>query len=256
MIGDIKTVAHGTFDRYFRMKELYVILGLCIFLISVLGRYDELTLNMGREFMIDGALAVLAIVSVITSMSVIFEKSREIREKTAHFIIAKPSGRTSYIWGKFLGVAALSIFNIAIITIGAFFMFKMSSLDMNVDSFSTNFTYAAVLITVESFVLIAVGLFLSMFFSDTIATLLLFVVFVLGHSLYLLPRMEKFADMSWLNTVCNLFPNLFNLDMKREVTANIAVSGDYMWMGISYGLLYALAFVFLSVVIFNRKDIA
>ena len=93
MIGDIKTVAQGTFDRYFRMKELYVIIALCIILVLIFGRYDELTLNMGREFMIDGALAILGVVGLITAMAVIFEKSREMREKTAHFIITKPQGR-------------------------------------------------------------------------------------------------------------------------------------------------------------------
>ena len=139
MIGDIKTVAQGTFDRYFRMKELYVIIALCIILVLIFGRYDELTLNMGREFMIDGALAILGVVGLITAMAVIFEKSREMREKTAHFIITKPQGRCSYIWGKFLGVSALAVFNIGLITIGSLIMFKVYSLGIYVNAISTNF---------------------------------------------------------------------------------------------------------------------
>lgn len=253
MISDIKTVAQGTFDRYFRMKELYVIIALCIVLVLIFGRYDELTLNMGREFMIDGALAILGVVGLITAMAVIFEKSREMREKTAHFIITKPHGRCSYIWGKFLGVSALSLFNIGLITIGSLIMFKVSSLGIDVNAISTNFIYAAILIAVESFALVALGLFLSLFLSDTIATIALFLAFVLGHSLYMVPRLKDMENLAW---ACNVFPNFFCLDLKSEVTADIAIAPEYLWLGILYGVLYAAAFVCLSVVVFSRKDIA
>lgn len=258
MLGDIKTVAQGTFDRYFHMKELYIIILLCIVLVSIFGRYDELTLRMGKEFMLDGALAVLSIVGLVTAMSVIFEKSREMRDKTAHFIITKPRGRFSYIWGKFLGVSALSVYNLGLIAAGSLLMFNMSGLwqDDGVASFSTNFLRASGLIAVESFVLTAIGLFLSLFLSDTLAALGLFVVFVLGHSLYMLPRFFAAKGWGWLEGLCNVFPNFFLLDLKSEVSADMAITGDYVGYGVAYGALYAVAFVCLSVVVFSRKDIA
>lgn len=256
MLGDIKTVAHGTFDRYFKMKELYVIIILCVIDVMILGRYDELTLKAGREFMIDGALAVLTVVGLITSMAVVFEKSRELREKTAHFIITKPSGRSSYIWGKFLGISCLSIFNIGLITLGSLLMFKMSSLDrMDVNVFANDFMIAAALIVAESIVLAAVGLFLSMFLPDTLTVLMVVVVFVLGHSLYMLPRYFQDSPGLWV-WVSNIFPNFNNLDVKSEVSASIAVSTDMLWYGLGYAALYAVALVAAAAVIFNRKDIA
>lgn len=255
MLGDIKTVAQGTFDRYFRMKELYVIIILCIVNVAVLGRYDELTLHAGREFMIDGALAILTIVGLITAMAVVFEKSRELREKTAHFIITKPSGRTSYVWGKFLGIAALSVFNVALITVGALLMFKLSSLEtMKVEAFANDFVYAAALIVAESIVLAAIGLFLSMFLPDTITVLLVVLFFILGHTLYMLPR--HFGDAGWAGWVSNVLPNFNNLDVKSEITAGITVSGDMLGYGLAYAGLYAVALVAASAVIFSRKDIS
>lgn len=254
MLSDIKTVAQGTFDRYFKMKELYVILVLCIFNVWVLGRYDELTLRAGREFMIDGALAVLTVVGLITSMAVIFEKSRELREKTAHFIITKPFGRSSYVWGKFLGIALLAVFNVGIVSIGALLMFKISTLaNMNLESFAGDFAYASALIIAESVVLAAIGLFLSMFLPDTISVLLVVVAFVLGHSLYMLPRLSENPMLRWLSEI---FPNFYNLDLKSEITANIPVPSDMLWYGLAYAVLYAVALVAASSVIFSRKDIS
>lgn len=256
MLGDIKTVAQGTFDRYFRMKELYVIIILCIIDVYVLGRYDELTLKMGKQFMIDGALAILTVVALITSMAVIFEKSRELREKTAHFIITKPHGRTSYIWGKFLGICALSIFNVGLIALGALLMFKFSGLEgMNVDDFSTDFLYAALLIMGEAIVLTGVGLFLSMIFPDTLTVLLVFVCYALGHSLYMLPAYMDNSEA--LRAVSNILPNLYNLDMKFAITtADTKILPDVVLYGVIYAALYAVAFVGAASVIFSRKDIS
>lgn len=254
MFGDIKTVAQGTFDRYFRMKELYVILVLCIINIGVLGRYDVLTLGQGRSFMIDGALAILTVVALITSMAVIFEKSRELREKTAHFIITKPFGRSSYVWGKFIGIGVLAIFNIAIITAGALLMFKLTEFDSPVPAnLNGEFIYAALLITAEALVLTALALFFSMFLSDTITALLVVVFFFLGHSLYMLQRGSENKILSWLSDVV---PNFENLNLKGVITANISIAPDVVWYGLLYAGLYAIAFVAASSLIFSRKDIS
>ncbi len=256
MLGDIKTVAQGTFDRYFKMKELYVILILCILNIAALSRYDVLTLNMGKEFMIDGALAILTVVALITSMAVIFEKSRELREKTAHFIITKPYGRSSYIWGKFIGISFLAIFNMAILTAGALIVFKLTSYEnVMANNLATEFIYAALLITAEAIVLTALGLFFSMFLSDTITALMVLVFFILGHSFYILEKMssESSKIFGW---VSDILPNLHNLDLKSAITDNITITQDVLGYGLLYAVLYAVAFVAASSMIFSRKDIS
>ncbi|MHC4870829.1 MAG: ABC transporter permease subunit [Planctomycetota bacterium] len=247
-MSDIMTVAQGTFERFARIKSLYLILLICIMDVAAMGLYNELTLGLDKELMVDCALAIITVVGLLSAMVVAFDVPRELREKTAQFILTKPTGRTSFVWGKFLGVSALAVFNIAIVTVGALFV-----IHAKYGEFNSSLVYAALLVAGEALVLVGAGLVFSMFLADSISAIGVFVVFFLGHSLFMLPRY-------WISKVASLiyyvFPSFYNLDIKTEVGAGIAVPSDFVIRGIIYAVCYALALVGLSTIIFSRKDIS
>ncbi len=247
-MSDILTVAQSTFGRFARMKALYLILVLCIAEVAISSLYNELTMGLDKELMVDCSLAILTIVGLLTAIAVVFEKSRELQEKTAQFILTKPGGRSSFIWGKFFGIGFLAVLNIGIITAGSLWAYQV-----NYGEFNSAIINAAVLILGESLVLIGAGLVLSMFLSDTLAALATFAVFFLGHSLYMLPRWSEGAIS---NAIYYIFPSFYNLDIKTEIGSGLTVSSDYIGWGIAYAVLYALALSGLATLIFSRKDIS
>jgi hypothetical protein len=58
-----------------------------------------------------------------------------------------------------------------------------------------------------------------------------------------------------VEVITNLLPNLYNFNVRGEVLTGGSTS-DYVTTACVYGLLYAIAFVSVSVVVFSRKDIA
>lgn len=184
-MSDIMTVAQSTFERFARLKALYVILVICIIDVAAMGLYKDLTMGLHENLMVDAALAIITVVGMLTAMVAAFEVPRELREKTAQFILTKPMGRSSFVWGKFIGVGLLAIFNIFIVTVGSVLVYHAKF-----DEFNTGIIYGAILVAGEALILTGAGLVLSMFLSDTLAAIGVFLVFFAGHALYMLPRVQ------------------------------------------------------------------
>src|SRR3989339_575077 len=185
-MDDILTIAQSTFYRVARLKSLYVILVICVLDVLAMAAYADLSLGMEKELMFDCALALALVVGLITAMVAAFEIPRELREKTAQFILSKPMGRSAFIWGKFFG--------------------------------ETRWELAAggVLLAAEALVLTGIGLLLSIFLTDTLAAIGQFAFFAIGHSLFMLPR----TGMNNVVTrgLAHVFPNFHHLDIKTELS--------------------------------------
>lgn len=247
-MNDIVTIAQSTFYRVARLKALYVILAICVMDVAAMSAYKEISLGMHDELMKDCALAISLVVGLLTAMVAAFEIPRELREKTAQFILSKPMGRSSFIWGKFFGVSALCVFNVAIVMIGSLMAYRLS--------FGTTpweLARGGALIAAEAVMLTGVGLLLSIFLTDTLAALGLFAVFVVGHSIYMLPRG---VDNALTRVITYVFPNFYHLDIKTELSHGFEISNQYMGIGILYAAAYALFLTGLALVIFSRKDIS
>lgn len=177
-----------------------------------------------------------------------FEIPRELREKTAQFILSKPMGRSAFVWGKFFGVGALCLFNVAFIGVGSLLAYRMSFGE-------TPWPLAGgfVLVAGEALVLTGIGLLLSIFLTDTLAAIGMFACFVIGHSLYMLPRG---MDNGAARALTHIFPNFYNLDIKTELSHGIEISSNFVGMGFLYAVLYALFVTGLAIVVFSRKDIS
>jgi len=242
------TIAQSTFYRIARMKSLYVILMICVLDVAAMAAYRELSLGMQDELMIDCALALALVVGLITSMVSAFEIPRELRERTAQFILSKPMGRSAFVWGKFLGVAALAVFNVAFVIVGSLMAYRLS--------FGTTpwgMAMGGALIAAEAVVLTGLGLLLSVFLSDSLAAVVLFVVFVVGHFVHVLPNKMPGGLAETLTWV---LPNFYNLDVKTEISHGVEIAPMFAGMGVLYGVAYGVAAAALAIILFSRKDIA
>src|SRR3989339_2288628 len=210
-MDDILTIAQSTFYRVARLKSLYVILVICVLDVLAMAAYADLSLGLEKELMFDCALAMALVVGLITAMVAAFEIPRELREKTAQFILSKPMGRSAFIWGKFFGVGALAVFNVAFVVIGSILAYRLSFGE-------TRWELAAggVLIAAEALVLTGIGLLLSIFLTDTLAAIGQFAFFAIGHRLFMLPRTGMNEGVT--RGLAHVFPNFHHLDIKTELS--------------------------------------
>ncbi|MBN2713639.1 MAG: ABC transporter permease subunit [Planctomycetes bacterium] len=244
-MNDVITVAQSTFSRVARLKSLYLILIICILDVAAMTRYGEISLGLEKELTVDAAQALLLVIALITSMIAAFEIPRELRDKSATYILSKPGGRSSFIWGKFFGIASLVIFNVAIVAVGSLVAYSMVF-----DTTPVMLSYSAALIAAEGVALVGIGLLLSVFLSDTISAVVLFLVFVLGHCVTMIPRAKPNLEV-----LGYILPNFYHLDVKTEVSHGITIEPAYMGLGILYGLALALAMTALANIIFHKKDL-
>ncbi len=246
-MNDIITVAQSTFYRIARMKSLYIILAICIMDVAAMSRYKDLSLGMEKELMVDAALAILTIIAVISAMVAAFEIPRELRDKSATYILSKPSGRNSYVWGKFLGIAGLVVFNTAVVLVGSLAAYRLSFGET-----PWHILPGGILVMVEGVTLTGIALLLSILLADHIAAVCTFACFAVGHAVCMLPR-------KWPNALADavyyVLPNFKNLDVKTAISHGVEVHYNFVGYGVAYGLCYALAMAGLANVVFSRKDL-
>ncbi len=251
-MNDVITIAESTFARIARMKSVYFILLILVADVWAMSNYGELSLGMAQELMIDCALAVALVVGLITSMVAAFEIPRELREKTAQFILSKPGGRSSFVWGKFLGVSGLCLFNIAILAAGSLLVMKLEAGPESGAALHLLRAYA--LIAVEAIMLTGVGLLLGTFLQDSMAAIGVFIVFAGGHAVYMLPRAMHQNPIGQL--LYYVLPNFHHLDVKTAISHGLDIPDAFVLHGVVYGLAYAVALTALASIVFSRKDVA
>jgi ABC-type transport system involved in multi-copper enzyme maturation permease subunit len=244
---DIVTVAQSTFGKLARLKSLYVILVICVLDVWAMSRYGVLSLGMEKALVMDAAMAMALIVALVTAMSVAFEIPRELRDKSATYILSKPGGRNSYVWGKFCGISMLVIFNVAIVTVGSLLVYNSTFGET-----PWGIAASGALVAVEGIALVGIGLFLSVVASDTASVIGMLALFVLGHSAEMLARA---MPNGLTNILSYALPNFYNLDIKTAIGNGMDVSNTYIGYGAVYGLAYALVFAALANIIFSRKDL-
>jgi len=134
------------------------------------------------------------------------------------------------------------------VTIGSIIAYKVTFGTMAI-----GIAHGSALIAAEAVLLTGVAILLSVFLTDTLSAVVLFVVFAVGHCIHILPR----AYPSFLSKgVSYVLPYLYNFDVKTEISHGVEIPMPFVGMGLLYGVGYALAMTALAVVVFSRKDIS
>jgi ABC-type transport system involved in multi-copper enzyme maturation permease subunit len=248
-MNDVITIAQSTFYRIARMKSLYLILVICILDVAAMANYGVLSMGIEKQLSVDCALALMLVVGLVTAMSAAFEIPRELREKTAQYILSKPGGRGAFVWGKFFGVGMLAIFNIAILAAGSLLVYNLAYQEAP----PWDMVDAAILVAGEAVMLTSAGVLLSIVLSDTLAAIGVFAVFTVGHSAPILTRQISNALG---DALYYLLPNFYHLDMKMVVSHGVEIPPTFTALGVVYALAYAAAINAVAVIVFSRKDVS
>lgn len=255
MIGDAWIIAGDAYrDATRRKGVVYTLLALAVVQVAAFSLYEEISLGISGKMVTDASLAMVYIVGIISALSIAFQIPRELRERTAMTLFAKPMGRESYLVGKLLGISLLSLINMILVAVGILIIMKLTNEEMVSQDFVAGFAQSAVLSFGAAVVIVSVALLLSLFLSEGAVVIGMVVVLLLGNQLFSMSHSEGgMAGMA--GAMKFILPNLFLLDIKTEVGAGLKTSMPYVLTSLGYGISYAVMLTGASVLIFRKRDL-
>lgn len=253
MIEDAMIIAGDAYREATRRKGIvYLLLAIAVAQVSVFSLYDEISLGVADKMLMDSGLAMVLMVGMFSAMSVAFQVPKELRDRTAMTLFAKPMGRESYLMGKFIGISGLCLKNMAFA--GAGILLVLNSNDLTDKAFTMGFLNSFVLVLVASIDIVAIALLMSLFLTEGAAVLGVMVVLFLGNASYAWSVSD--SGLASIATILKyILPNFYLMDIKSEVAAGLKSSLSYSVMTLGYGLSYAAMVTSAAVVIFKKRDL-
>lgn len=248
-------IAKYTFTEIVRSKILYntLFLGLGLFLMTFVaysftyGEPSRVALDFGL-----GTLTLSSIgISVFIGVGIL---SKEIESRTVYMIISRPVPRYAFIIGKYLGLSAVLLLNIFILSILTLSMFFIIGGDYN------NLIHWSLLFTVfESLIVLLVVGTLSLVTSPTMSVLYTLVIYILGHSVTVAMQtsfvQNRGALKSFLEVYNYILPAFHRLNIKDFVLYKNDLSTKFLLENTLYAVMYMILLTLISIWIFQRKNL-
>ncbi len=183
---------------------------------------------------------------------------KEIERKTIYTVLSKPVPRPLFVLGKYLGLAAMLVVSITLLTGAWFLVIYFRGGVPGIDHF-----YAAILILAEVLLVTSVAVFFSTFASPVLSGIFTFGFFLIGRNIPVIEHMLRqrkglFTDFPFLRPVGDLLaqgcPDLTVFQASNELLHGIPISASFVAQAILYAGSYAVVLLSLGVLIFQRRD--
>ena len=258
----IRAIAINTFKEAIRDKILYNLLFFALLMIGASLLLATLTVGEQSKIIIDIGLASINIFGVLIAVFLgIGLISKEIEKRTIYNIIAKPVPRYQFLMGKYIGLLLTIVVNTIIMGVGLYLVLISNELSWGHSIFNVNFDIwkAIYLILIELMVITAIALLFSTFSSSsTLSAIFTIAIYIIGHlteELKLIgDNLQNFILKETINFFYYLLPNLDNFNVKGRVAYGLEVSGAYLFLVTLYGIFYITVMLFLSGMIFQKRD--
>jgi ABC-type transport system involved in multi-copper enzyme maturation permease subunit len=251
----VLAVARGTFREAVRDRVLFLVVGFGVLLLALtrilapiaMGEGPRITTDLGLSAL--GLLGVVIVALVGTSLV-----HKEIERRTIHVVLSRPVSRSSYLVGKWAGLAGTMA--AAVFAMGAILV--VVSAAMQGPAAIGPVVQAVFLIALANSLLAALAVLFS-----SLSTPILSVVYTLG--LYATGwwsgDLRDFAKQmpGALGTIVNgasyVIPNLDLFNLRPQVAHLETAPTLQLALAIGYAAAYAAAVLALAVVAFERREL-
>jgi ABC-type transport system involved in multi-copper enzyme maturation permease subunit len=246
-------LAKSTFQNLLRDRLLYNVIFIAVFLLLV-GYWASLLVygNQHRVMLHFGilviSLSVFGIAMAAGSKMIV----QETESRLIHLILSKPVSRTSYWFGKSLGIGLFLALNL-ILLMGVL----ITGVHLTGGTLNITYLQALSLIWVESWMVCNLAMWLSLKLSSSISMMLSMTLLFISHnqSQVRFLKEQGAAGTALLDMLTQLIPNgeLFLLDTGVYYDLPLLL-GDWSYR-FGMGLVWVLIFFMLGNVFFNRKNL-
>jgi len=251
----IRVIAANTFREALRDKILYLFLGFAVAMLASSKLFGILTVGDQVKIIKDVGLAgiqfFLMLIAVMMSVLLI---SREVDSRTVYYILAKPVRRWQFLLGKVVGLVAVVLVNLALMTsVLLLFVWLYGG------GFDPKLIIATSFIGLEMTLLVAFATLFSVLTRPILGSVFTLAVFVVGHlsqDLWLLTRhLPGSMGRSLVSVVYYLVPNLERFNFKTEVVHQLPIPPTALGYALIYGVAFTGLVLLLACLRFERKDL-
>ncbi len=253
-MNKVQAIALNTFKEAVRDRILYAILAFAIAMIASTIVLATIGVGSGPKIVRDVGLGFISIFGVLIAVFIgIGLVHKEIDRRTIYTIVSKPIHRWQFILGKYLGLVLTLFVNVAVMT-GALMVLIFSVEGV----WDGRLGAASAMIFLELMVITGIAVLFSSFSTPALSAIFTLSFFAIGR---LLEDVRLFAQVyagptgrTVIEGLYYLLPNLSRFNISAEVVRGLPLGEVVSGMTILYGLLYILALLSLTAVIFQRRD--
>ncbi|RMF97186.1 MAG: hypothetical protein D6734_02655 [Candidatus Schekmanbacteria bacterium] len=249
----ILVIAFNTFKEIIRDRVLYNIIIFSLLIIFSAVLLGRLSIGEHSKIVEDIGLSAIEIFALLISIFIgITLVYKEIDKKTIYTILAKPVKRYQFILGKFIGLVAIILVNIVVMsTVLMVISWSISGI------FKFQLLQAVFLIFFEMIIITAVAILFSSFTTPFLSTLFTLAIFIIGTATTDIKNLSKKASLPLrilAETLYYILPNLDNFDVKMQAVYGQNINSSFLIWSVCYALLYSVLIVSLAIVIFEKRD--
>jgi Cu-processing system permease protein len=252
------TIAGITVREALRERLLHNLLVFAVLL--VIGSLTISQLTLGEQFRIIADVGTSAtqvfgmLIAVFLGVGLV---TREIDRRTCYPALARPVSRTGFVAGKYLGLVATLVLNVALMALatGLVLLSYRGAATFLSGAYAATFFLLAVQLAI-------CGAFAVLFSTFSTATLASIYTLAIVGAGWLFGEVRSFwlqakqVELKFLVKVLDvLLPNMSLLDLKESVTYGDPVTLGSVLTRAAYGVGYAATLVALAAVVFTRRDI-
>jgi ABC-type transport system involved in multi-copper enzyme maturation permease subunit len=251
---NIKAIALNTFKEAVRNKIFYLLVMFGIFFALSSQLVSLLTIGDKVKVLKDVGLGSIhffsVLVAIFTGINLVF---KEIDKKTIYNILSKPISRSSFIIGKFLGLAYTLL--VALVSMAAiFFIF----LYVSTGEFDSGVALYFLLLYFELLIITSLSLLFSSFTTPILSSIFTITLFLIGHVLWTFNEFKVRLVEPLIKIIVYFFyyilPNLDKFNIKNAVVMDVKLEPGLILGSILYGLVYIAALLALTIVIFQKRE--
>lgn len=255
-ISSIATIALNTFREAVRDRVLYNLIIFVLLILACAIFLADLTSDQEVRTTINIGLATMLIFGVFISIFVgVSLVSKEIEKKTLYTVFSKPVGRGEFIVGKYLGLCLTLFVNVGVMGIGL----SLALLYNGGSSYAGSVWGAIGLIYLQLTIVTAVAILFSSFSSPALASLLTFLVFVIGNFSASLrdfaQGLGSAAAEYFFAFLYYILPNLSFFAFSTPAAHGLVPTGTHFAGAFGYALVYVSVLICLTIVIFRRRNL-
>lgn len=253
-MSKIQAIALNTFKEAVRDRILYAILVFAIAMIASTMILARIGAGSGEKVIRDIGLGFISIFGVFIAIFIgIGLVHKEIDRRTIYTIVSKPIHRFQFILGKYLGLCLTLFVNVAIMTLAL-----IGIIFLGEGIWDFRLAAASGMILIELMVVTGIAVLFSSFSTPALSAIFTLALFAIGRLLNDLRLFgEQYAGPLAREVIRGLYyllPNLGRFNISAEVVHGLPLGEVMSGMTILYGMLYAIALLALTIVIFQRRD--
>lgn len=254
-MNTILAIAKNTLRETIRdrilLSGLFVIIAIILFTLFVGSISLDQSTRVIVDFSVTAIYALQMFVAIFIGSMLMY---KEIERKTFYLILPKPVHRGAILIGKCLGLTATTILVTLISTsvLIVILLFKGGS------SYILPIFLSVFLSTLEAVLLILISMLFSSVTSPIMASVATIAFFFIGHAGALFRKIFMTTDSTVIDIIVRavyyILPNLEKFNVRNDIVYATHPTLPLLLVTVMYALLYASFLLFLSHIVFKKKD--